>query len=87
MQPLFSSSTSASVSIVVATLATRRWVEAAVDVRDKALETGADRVGTAKRRGNQTLDRARSVKDKLSDGVFDRTRFRRRGDETEHEDL
>jgi rRNA processing protein Krr1/Pno1 len=60
----------------------RRWVDAAKEVRDKALETGADRVDAAKRLGNETLDRAKSATGKLSSRITERT-FRRRGDDEE----
>ncbi|MFD4029986.1 hypothetical protein ACFWVP_05495 [Streptomyces sp. NPDC058637] len=58
----------------------RRWAEAAAEVRDKALETGAKGVGAARSLGNETLDRAGTVKGKLSSGIAERT-WRRRGDE------
>ncbi|MGW2699908.1 hypothetical protein [Streptomyces sp. NPDC001340] len=65
----------------------RRWVDAAAEVRDKALEagakaleTGAKGVDAAKNLRNETLDRAGSVKGKLSNGIAERVR-RRRGDE------
>ncbi|MGQ4386896.1 hypothetical protein [Streptomyces sp. SAS_270] len=61
-------------------LETRRWAVAAAAVRDKALETGAKGVGAARSLGNETLDRASSVKGKLSSGIAERAR-RRRGDE------
>src|SRR4051794_3065971 len=60
----------------------RRWVDAAKEVRGKALETGADRVDAAKRLGNETLDRAKSATGKLSSRITERT-FRRRGDDEE----
>lgn len=60
----------------------RRWVEAATDVRNKALETGAKGVHAARSLGNETLDRASSAKGKLSSGISERAR-RRRGDEEE----
>lgn len=44
----------------------KRWLDALVEVRDKALETGAGAVGTAKTIGTETLDRARSATDKLT---------------------
>src|SRR5690606_7686884 len=56
----------------------RRWKEAATDVRDKALETGADGVDAARVLGSETLDRARSVKSKFSTGIAERS-LRRRG--------
>ncbi|MDG9723533.1 hypothetical protein [Streptomyces sp. DH41] len=58
----------------------RRWVEAAAEARDKALETGAKGVNTARSLRNETLDRASSVKGKISSGIAERAR-RRRGEE------
>ncbi|WP_328492576.1 hypothetical protein OHS59_07330 [Streptomyces sp. NBC_00414] len=52
----------------------RRWVDAAAEARDKALETGARGVGAARSLGNETLDRAGSVRDKLSSGIAERAR-------------
>ncbi|MFD8939410.1 hypothetical protein ACFV0R_29890 [Streptomyces sp. NPDC059578] len=64
---------------------TRRWAAAAVEARDKALETGSKGVGAARSLGNETLDRAGSVKDKLSSGIAERAR-RRRGSGNENEE-
>ncbi|WP_329380936.1 hypothetical protein OG625_16140 [Streptomyces sp. NBC_01351] len=61
-------------------LEARRWVDAAAEARDKVLETGAEGVGVARRVGNETLHRARSVTDRLSTGMAERA-LRRRGDE------
>lgn len=61
----------------------RRWTAAAAEVRDKALETGAERVIAARRRGNQTLDRARSVTGKLSSGIAERALRRHSGADDE----
>ncbi|WP_326828519.1 hypothetical protein OIE13_19790 [Streptosporangium sp. NBC_01810] len=63
-------------------LEARRWVDAAAEVRDKVLETGTAGVDAARRVGNETLDRARSVTDKLSSGIAERA-LRRRGDDEE----
>ncbi|MFH5880246.1 hypothetical protein [Arthrobacter sp. NA-172] len=60
----------------------RRWVDAAADVRDKALETGAEGVDAARQIGHETLDRARSVTGKLSSEIAHRA-FRRIGDDKE----
>lgn len=60
----------------------RRWLDAAAEVRDKALETGAEGVDAARHLGNETLDRARSVTDKLSSRIAERA-LRRRGNEEE----
>jgi hypothetical protein len=54
-------------------------MDAAAEARDKALETGAKGVDAARSLGNETLDRASSVKVKLSGVIADRAR-RRRGD-------
>jgi hypothetical protein len=63
-------------------LEARRWVDAAAEVKDKALETGAEGVDAARRLGNETLERARSVTGKLSTGIAERA-LRRRGDDEE----
>ena len=65
-------------------LEARRWVDAATEVKDKALETGAESIDAAKRLGNETIDRTRSVTDKLSSGIAERA-LRRRGDEEREE--
>ncbi|MGY3205347.1 hypothetical protein [Streptomyces sp. TE5632] len=57
----------------------RRWVEAAAEVKDKALETGAKGVSAARSLGNETRDRAGSVTGKLSSEIAERAR-RLRGD-------
>ena len=44
----------------------KRWLDALAEVRDKALETGAGAVGSARALGTETLDRARSATDKLT---------------------
>ncbi|WP_432026187.1 hypothetical protein [Streptomyces sp. 1222.5] len=59
----------------------RRWVEAATDMRDKALETGAKGVDAARSRGKLTLDRAGSVKGRIADGIAERARRLRGGEE------
>jgi hypothetical protein len=63
-------------------LEARRWKDAAVEVRDKALAKGAENVDAAWRLGTDTLDRARSATGKLSSGIAERAR-RQRGDEEE----
>ncbi|MFC5805829.1 hypothetical protein [Streptomyces formicae] len=65
---------------------TRGWAAAAAEVRDKALETGAKGVGAARNLGNETLDRASSVKGKLSSGIAERARRRRRDEEERDEE-
>jgi hypothetical protein len=67
-------------------LEARRWVDAAAEAKDKALETGAEGVDAARRLGNETLDRARSVTDKLSSGVAERALRWRGGDEERKEE-
>ncbi|WP_427175294.1 hypothetical protein [Arthrobacter sp. 92] len=63
-------------------LEARRWVDAAAELRDKARETGAEGVQVAKHLGNEALDQARSVTDKLSSRIAERA-VRRRGDDKE----
>ncbi|MEU8344351.1 hypothetical protein AB0C74_21845 [Spirillospora sp. NPDC048832] len=59
----------------------RRWADAAVEVRDKALETGAKGVDAAKSRGSETFTRANSMKDKLSSEIAERARRLRRNED------
>ncbi|WP_374772665.1 hypothetical protein OG756_05510 [Streptomyces sp. NBC_01310] len=59
----------------------RRWVEAAAEARDKALEVGAKGVDAARNLGNETLDRAGSVKGRLSSEIAQRARRRREDEE------
>jgi hypothetical protein len=63
-------------------LEARRWVDAVTEVKNKAIETGADGVDAARRLGNGTIDRARSVTGKLSGEIATRT-LRRRADDEE----
>ncbi|MFY1690377.1 hypothetical protein [Plantactinospora sp. WMMB782] len=60
----------------------RRLADAAKEVRDKALETGTDRVDAARRFGHETLDRAKSATGQLSNRIAERA-FRRQGDDEE----
>lgn len=62
-------------------LEARRWVDAASEVTDKVLETGAERVDVSRRLGNEALDRARSVQGRLSGGIAERALRRRGGDD------
>ncbi|MFD3996512.1 hypothetical protein [Streptomyces sp. NPDC058548] len=62
-------------------LEARRWKDAAVEVRDKALEKGAENVDAARRLGTETLGRAMSATGKLSSGIAERALRRRGGDE------
>lgn len=57
----------------------RRWADAATEARDRVLETGAEGVDVARRLGNETFGRTRSVTGKLSSGLAERG-LRRRGD-------
>jgi hypothetical protein len=63
----------------------RRWVDAAAEARDKALETGARGVDVARIRGNETLARAGSVTGKLSNGIAERARRLLRDEEQRDE--
>jgi hypothetical protein len=63
----------------------KRWVDAASEVMDKVLETGAERVDVSRRLGSEALDRARSVPGRLSGGIAGRA-LRRRGGEDEERD-
>ncbi|MEW9531835.1 hypothetical protein [Microbispora sp. NPDC049125] len=63
-------------------LEARRWADAAAEVRDKVLETGAEGVDAARHLGNETLDRARSLTGKLSSGIAERA-LRQRGNDEE----
>jgi hypothetical protein len=60
----------------------RRWLEAAADVRDKALETGADGVEAARRAGDEAVDRARVVTGKIASNIAERA-LRKRDDPSE----
>jgi hypothetical protein len=55
-------------------LEARRWKAAADEVRDRALERGAERVDAAKRVGGQALDRARSTTGAISRRVAGQAR-------------
>jgi rRNA processing protein Krr1/Pno1 len=63
----------------------RRWAAAAVEAKDKAFETGAKGVDGARSLGNKTLDRASSVKGKLSSEIAERARRRRADEERDEE--
>ena len=63
-------------------LEARRWVDAAEEFKDKVLETGAGRVDVARRLGNETLGRAKSVTGNLPSWNARRV-LGRRGDEEE----
>ncbi|NNU27316.1 hypothetical protein HLI28_07140 [Isoptericola sp. JC619] len=61
----------------------RRWLDAATEVRDKAITTGTDGLDTARRVGGETFDRARSATSTLSRDITDRARGWRQGDREE----
>jgi hypothetical protein len=63
-------------------LEAKRWVDAVSELRDKVLETGAQRVDASIHLGNEALDRARSVQGSLSSTIAERA-LRRRGAEDE----
>jgi hypothetical protein len=67
-------------------LEAKRWVDAASEVRDKVLETGAERVDASRRLGNEALDRARSVQGRLSSGIAERVLRRRGGQDQERDE-
>jgi hypothetical protein len=62
------------------TLDARRWADAATEVKDKVLETGAEGVDVARRLGSETFDRTKSVTGKLSGSLADRA-LRLRGNQ------
>jgi hypothetical protein len=63
----------------------KRWLEALAEVRDKALETGAGAVDTARTLGTETLDRARSATDKLTIDLAEQALRRRAEEEARRE--
>ena len=67
-------------------LETKRWVDAASEVRDKVLETGAERVDASRRLGNEALDRARTVQGRLSSGIAERALRRHSGEDGERDE-
>lgn len=67
-------------------LEARRWADAATEVRDKALDAGADGVDAARRLGNDSFDRAKSATGKLSSRIAERALHRRGDDKDRHED-
>ncbi|WP_202867712.1 hypothetical protein [Kribbella pittospori] len=64
----------------------RRWVDAATEVRDKALDAGADGVDAARRLGGDTFDRAKSATGGLSSRIAERARRIRRDADGDEED-
>lgn len=63
----------------------KRWVDAAAEARDEALEVGARGIDVAERLGKETLSRAMLMKGKLSIGLGDRV-LRWHGAEEEREE-
>jgi len=53
-------------------LTARRWADAAAEVRNRALESGAQGVGSARNLGAESFSRARLASGKLSSGVAER---------------
>jgi hypothetical protein len=66
-------------------LEARRWADAATQARFTVLETGANGVDAAKRLGNDTFDRAKSVTGQLSRRIAEGP-LRRRGDDRERDE-
>ncbi len=62
-------------------VATRRWLEAAVDAKDQAVQIGAEGLHAARRRGGAGLGRARSAKGTLSERLAERANRRRERDD------
>lgn len=61
-------------------LEARRWIDAATDVRDKAIENGVEGVDAARRLSTDTLDRARTTTGRISSRVAEQAnRLRHRG--------
>ncbi|MEP7765451.1 hypothetical protein [Sanguibacter sp. 25GB23B1] len=60
-------------------LETRRWIDAAVDVRDRVLKTGAVGVDAARDLGSESFERARSVTGRITDEITERANRRRNG--------
>jgi hypothetical protein len=61
-------------------VASKRWLDALAEVRDKALETGAGAVDTARTLGTETLDWTRSATDKITIELAEQA-LRRRAEE------
>ena len=57
-------------------LQAKRWMTAAVEMRDQVIETGSDGVDAAGRLGDRALDGARSVAGKVSKRVAEARRQR-----------
>lgn len=55
----------------------RRWLQTAVEVTDRALETGAERLDSTLQRGSRTVDRARATTAKITADIAERVPWRR----------
>ncbi len=55
----------------------RRWLEAVAEVKDRAVETGAEGLGVARQLGTETVDRARAMTGKVSADIAQRVSRRR----------
>ncbi|MFN3602770.1 MAG: hypothetical protein ACK4UY_15415, partial [Dietzia sp.] len=58
----------------------RRWRDAAVDARDKVVETSSEGIGTAVRAGGEGLNSAKSASGRFASGVAQRLPRRRAND-------
>jgi hypothetical protein len=67
-------------------LEAKGWLQAAAEVRDKVIETGADGVDAAGRLGNETFNRARSMTDNVAIKLAERA-HRRREDAQEADEI
>lgn len=67
------------------TLEAKQWTAAAVEMRDKVIETSSDGVDAAKRFGSRTFDSAKSTTGKLSSGLGQRLNRLRRKEEDSHD--
>jgi hypothetical protein len=63
----------------------KRWLDALAEVREKALETGAGAVDSARTLGTDTLDRARSATDRLTIDLAQQA-LRRRAEEEDRKE-
>lgn len=59
----------------------RRWLEAAAEIKDRAVETGAEGLGVARQVGTDTVDRARAMTGKVSAEIAERIARRRQEDD------
>jgi len=66
-------------------LEARAWMEAASELKDRVVETGAERVDASRRLGGETFERAKSMTGRFSSGIAERA-LRRRGSEEAHDE-